>query len=225
MHQSIDKKKTILIYLILLLILSTFNNKRIKEQKINLTRVAIINVSGLSENKNLQIIDEINKLINKNIFFINKKKINKIISRYNLVEQYSVRKLYPSTINIIIKPTPLIAAKDNNPKVFIGSNGKLIYDEYTRKELPILFGEFNSRKFLEFKKIITNSDFEFSEFKSIVFHSSKRWDIKTKDNILIKLPNQNTSEALRNAFIILRDNKFEINSIIDLRIPNKIIKQ
>ena len=225
MHQSIDKKNTILIYLILLLILSTFNNKRIKEQKISLTRVAIINVSGLSENKNLQIIDEINKLINKNIFFINKKKINKIISRYNLVEQYSVRKLYPSTINIIIKPTPFIVAKDNNPKVFIGSNGKLIYDEYTRKELPILFGEFNSEKFLEFKKIITNSDFKFSEFKSIVFHSSKRWDIKTKNDILIKLPNQNTSEALRNAFIILRDNKIEINSVIDLRIPNKIIKQ
>ena len=75
MHQSIDKKNKVLLYLILLLILSTINNKKIDNQNKNLTKVTIINVSGLSEDKNLQIINKINKLINKNIFFINKKKL------------------------------------------------------------------------------------------------------------------------------------------------------
>ena len=225
MHQSIDKKNKVLLYLILLLILSTINNKKIDNQNKNLTKVTIINVSGLSEDKNLQIINKINKLINKNIFFINKKKINNIISGYNLVEQYSAKKVYPSTINIKIKPAKLIAVKNDDPKIFIGSNGKLIFDENMKKELPILFGEFNSKKFLEFSNVIKNSDFQFSDFKSIVFYVSKRWDIKTNNNILIKLPEKDIPEALKNAFMILKNNKLEINRVIDLRIPNRIIKQ
>jgi cell division protein FtsQ len=225
MHQSIDKKNKVLLYLILLLILSTINNKKIDNQNKNLTKVTIINVSGLSEDKNLQIINKINKLINKNIFFINKKKINNIISGYNLVEQYSAKKVYPSTINIKIKPAKLIAVKNDDPKIFIGSNGKLIFDENMKKELPILFGEFNSKKFLEFRNVIKNSDFQFSDFKSIVFYVSKRWDIKTNNNILIKLPEKDIPEALKNAFMILKNNKLEINRVIDLRIPNRIIKQ
>ena len=225
MHQSIDKKNKVVRYLILLLILSTINNKKIDNQNKNLTKVTIINVSGLSEDKNLQIINKINKLINKNIFFINKKKINNIISGYNLVEQYSAKKVYPSTINIKIKPAKLIAVKNDDPKIFIGSNGKLIFDENMKKELPILFGEFNSKKFLEFSNVIKNSDFQFSDFKSIVFYVSKRWDIKTNNNILIKLPEKDIPEALKNAFMILKNNKLEINRVIDLRIPNRIIKQ
>ena len=142
-----------------------------------------------------------------------------------MVEQYSAKKVYPSTINIKIKPAKRIAVKNDDTKIFIGSNGKLIFDENMKKELPILCGEFNSKKFLEFRNVIKNSDFQFSDFKSIVFYVSKRWDIKTNNNILIKLPEKDIPEALKNAFMILKNNKLEINRVIDLRIPNRIIKQ
>ena len=51
------------------------------------------------------------------------KKIKKVISRYNIIEEYSIKKIYPSTININIKPTKLVARLSGNDQL-VGANGK-----------------------------------------------------------------------------------------------------
>ena len=225
MHQSIDKRNKIVIYLIFLILLSTTDNKFLKSQKINAVAINKIDVSGLSNNDNLQITNKLKELLFKNILFVTQENIYKIISQYNLVESYSVKKIYPKRIDIKIKPTRFIAKISGNNKFLIGSNGKLIESEITNETLPFLFGEFNSEKFLKFKRIIENSEFKFIDFKSIFFYSSNRWDILTIDDILIKLPEKNLTETLRVAHKIIKDDKFKHNRVIDLRISNHIIVQ
>ena len=223
MLQLIDKKKKILIYIILLIILSTTSNISLENQKNTSVLIDTINVSGLSNNTNLEIAQKLNHLLFKNIFFINQESIKKIISQYNLVESYRVKKIYPGEINVEIEPTRLVARISGNNQLFIGSNGKLIENKEVNKTLPFLFGEFNSKKFLEFKKIIENSEFKFYDLKSIFFYPSNRWDILTINDILIKLPESNINETLRIAYNILKDDKFKNNRIIDLRITNHVI--
>jgi len=225
MHQSIDKKNKIIIYLIFLILLSTIGNKSLEFQKIDTVTINMIDVSGLSNNNNLQITNKLKGLLFKNILFITQDNINKIISQYNLVESYSVKKIYPKRIDIKIEQTKFIAKISGNNKFLIGSNGKLVENEITNETLPFLFGEFNSKKFLKFKRIIENSEFKFMDFKSIFFYSSNRWDILTIDNILIKLPEKNLSETLRVAHKIIKNDEFKNNSVIDLRISNQIIVQ
>ena len=169
MHQLIDKKNKIAIYLIFLIILSTTNNKSLEFQNDYSVKIKKFYVSGLSTNNNQQIEDKLNKLLFGNIFFINQESIKKIISQYNLVESYRVKKIYPGEINVEIEPTRLVARISGNNQLFIGSNGKLIENKEVNKTLPFLFGEFNSKKFLEFKKIIENSEFKFYDLKSIFF--------------------------------------------------------
>ena len=94
MHQLTDKKNKVLIYLIFLIILSTTNNKSLNIQKNYSTTINKISVSGLSNKQNLQITNKINKLLIRNIFFINEEDIDNIISEYNLVEKYSAKKIY-----------------------------------------------------------------------------------------------------------------------------------
>ena len=202
MHQLIDKKKRILIYLIFLIVLSTINNKSIQSYKVSFDKTNKINVTGLSESNNLKIAGELKQSIIKNVFLINKRSINKILSQYNIIENFSVKKIYPSEIKISIKQTNFIARISQDKNLLVGENGKLIENENTNKELPFIFGEFETEKFLKFKKYIDSSKFEFSYFKSIFFHRYNRWDILTVDNILIK---------------------FENVSVIDLRIANQII--
>ena len=84
MHQLIDKKNKIAIYLIFLIILSTTNNKSLEFQNDYSVKIKKFYVSGLSNNNNQQIEDKLNKLLFKNIFFINQKSIKKIISQYNI---------------------------------------------------------------------------------------------------------------------------------------------
>ena len=223
MHQLVDKKNKILVYLIFYVALCTISNKSIQTQKNFSTKIDVIKVFGLSKAYNLEIAKKLDILLFKNIFFIKKANINEIILEYNLVEKYNVKKIYPKYIKVDIQQTKFVAQIKGKQSFLIGSNGKLIDNNNTNEKLPFLFGEFDSKIFLEFKSIVDESDFEFNDFKSIYFFPSRRWDIKTKNNIIIKLPYENLTEVLKTANAIIKNFKFNNDKVIDLRIPNNVI--
>ena len=222
MHQLIDKKNKIIIYLLLLLILSTTTGKFTENQKSHSSSVNKINIVGLSKINNSKISNELNSLFYKNILLVGKEDVQKVISEYNIIEEYSVKKVYPSTININIKPTKFVARLPKND-LLVGANGKLIEDKENNEILPYIFGEFNSENFLTFKKNIVLSKFTFIKFKTLYFFSSNRWDILTNDNILIKLPQDNLLESLNLAHIMMSSNEFKDKNLIDLRMKNHLI--
>ena len=222
MHQLIDKKIKIIIYLLLLFILSTTSGKFLENQNNYLTTVNQINIEGLSKFDNSKIYNQLNNLSYKNILLVGKQEIQIVINKYNIIEEYSVKKIYPSTININIKPTELIARLSNNNQL-VGANGKLIENKENKEILPYIFGEFNSKDFLNFKRKILQSKFTFTNFKTLYFFPSNRWDILTNDNILIKLPQDNISESLNLAYKIIGNKDFKNTDLIDLRVNNHLI--
>jgi len=222
MHQLIDKKNKIIIYLLLLLTLSTTNGKFAENQNNLSSTINHINIKGLSEINNSKIYNELNNLFYKNILLIGKEEIQRVISKYNIIEEYNIKKIYPSTININIKPTKFVARLSSSDQL-IGSNGKLIEDIENSQILPYIFGEFKSKEFLEFKKNITESKFIFTNLKTLYFFPSNRWDILTSDDILIKLPQDNYSELLDLAYKIIGNNDFKNKNLIDLRVNNHLI--
>jgi cell division protein FtsQ len=222
MHQLVDKKNKIIIYLISLLILSTTNGKFVKNKNVYFSTINQINIKGLSNTDNKKIYNELNSLYYQNILFVGKKEIQRVISKYNIIEEYNIKKIYPSTININIKPTKFIAKLSNNDQL-VGANGKLIEDRDNNEILPYIFGEYNSRDFLIFKNNINKSKFTFTEFKTLYFFPSNRWDILTNDDILIKLPQENFSMALNLAHKIISNDNLENKKLIDLRVNNHLI--
>ena len=220
MHLSTDKKNKIIIYLIFLFILSTTNGKFTVSQN---NYSSTINIQGLSNSENTKILNELNNLFYKNILFINKKVISNIISKYNIIEEYNIKRIYPSTINIKIKPTKYLARTSNDNQLLVGANGKLIKDKKKTEILPYIFGEFNSTDFLTFKKNIEQSKFIFTDFKTLYFFPSNRWDVLTNSDILIKLPQDNFLKSLNLAYKIINNNEFQNKKIIDLRINNHLI--
>lgn len=222
MHQLIDKKNKIIIYVLFLLILSTTNEKFTNNQNTYSSKIKQINIEGLSNTYNKKIFGELHDLFYKNIFQVSKKEIQNVINEYNIIHQYSIKKIYPSTININIKPTKFVARLSSNDQL-IGENGKLIEDKDNIDKLPYIFGEFNSKDFLAFKRNITQSKFAFIKFKTLYFFPSNRWDILTDDDILIKLPQDNIPKSLNLAYKIISSNDFKNISIIDLRMKNHLI--
>tara|TARA_B100000780_G_scaffold92325_1_gene63960 strand:+ start:6711 stop:7388 length:678 start_codon:yes stop_codon:yes gene_type:complete len=223
MHQSIGKKNKVGLYIILLLILSTTSAKFPDDKKKYSIKIDKIKVIGLSNNKNLEIKNDLSSIFYQNIFTLKKKEINKIIRKHNIIEEYNIKKIYPSTLIVNIKPTKFVAKTTNVNQVIVGSNGKLITSVQSNKILPHIFGEFNSKEFLKFKKNIEQSNFNFSEFKKIYFFPSNRWDILTTDDILIKLTKNNVPESLNMAYKIITSTHFKDKNIIDLRIKNHLI--
>ena len=222
MHQSIDKKNKIIIYLLLLFILSTTSVRFFETQNIYISKVNKINIKGLINADSSKILSELNDLFYKNILLVNKEEIQKVMNKYNIIEEYSIKKVYPSTININIKPTKLVARLSSNNQL-VGANGKLIIGNRNNEKLPYIFGEFNSEDFLNIKKKIEQSNFTFTQFKILYFFPSNRWDILTYDNILIKLPRNNITKSLDLAHKIIISNDLKNKNFIDLRMNNILI--
>tara|TARA_B100000795_G_C22698580_1_gene398648 strand:- start:331 stop:1008 length:678 start_codon:yes stop_codon:yes gene_type:complete len=223
MHQSRDKKNKIIIYLIFLFILSTTSGNFKKKQTNYSLKINEFNVEGLSFDQNLKIQNELDSIFYQNILVLKKDKIYKIFNKYNIIEEYSVKKIYPSKLDVKIKPTKLIAKVFNNSQLILGANGKLISNKQDEKIPSHIYGKFNSKNFLELKENVEVSKFNFVEFKTMYFFPSNRWDILTVNNILIKLPQKNMLHSLNLAHKIIANEQFAGKNVIDLRVKNHLI--
>ena len=227
MLQLIDRKLKIFFYLILFLLLSTQITKD-KDIEISfITNLNNLEVIGLSEKNNHKVYQSLKFLLTKNIFFINKNEFENILKKNNLVESFYIKKIYPNLIKIKIEQTKLLSITNKNgKKFFIGSNGKLIPGnqvEASYNELPFVYSKSNYINFIKLKKIIDESEFQFEQIESFYYFPSNRWDIKTKDGYLIKLPEENIEESLKFALLIKINEEFKDKKIIDLRISNNIV--
>ena len=220
MHQR--KGKKILIYFFLLLLVGSINNIGLSNFKFK--EIDNINVVGLNDYENVILLQKIKDLNLGNIFLINKKEIINLINKNTLVEKYNVSKKYPSSLDINIQKTKFLARINNNGKVFlVGSNGKLSKNDFSNNELPFIFGKPDINEFLNFKKIIDQSNFPYNEITNLYFFPSKRWDLEIRNNRIIKLSQNFTKESLELVLKFLHDNDFKDNKIVDARIKNQII--
>ena len=220
MHQR--KSKKILIYFFLIIAISSINNLYLNNLKFN--NISDIKISGLSKKENNILFQEIKKINLGNIFFISRNEISNLINANSLIENYEVKKNYPSTIYIKIKKTNFYAKINiNNETFLIGSNGKLSPNDFQNKDLPFIFGKPDIKEFLNFKNIIDQSKFSYYQIKNLYFYPSKRWDLKMKNNILLKLKNNLTIEYLNNLYEFLEQDNIEKFTIVDARLKNQII--
>ena len=220
MHQQ--KGKKIIIYLSLFLIVGSINNTVLS--KIRFDTIKNIQISGLNQNQNTNILESIKELNLKNIFFLNGVEISKIISSNNLVENYEIFKKYPYALDIKIERTDFLAKINNNGKIFlIGTNGKLSDVKFLDKELPFIFGKPKIDEFIKFTNIIDQSKLSFNQVKNLYFFPSKRWDLELKNNVILKLSKDHTKLSLDQAFEILNDNNLNDIKVVDARIKNQIV--
>ena len=220
MHQR--KSKKILIYFFLLIIFSSISNNSINN--FNLSKIQNVNISGLDKKDNMIAMNKVKNLNLGNIFFIDKNEIEELFESNSLIEKYEVFKKYPSTININVEKTNFFAKINNNGKFFlIGSNGKLTPAEDFNYELPYIFGKLNINEFLKFKQIIEKSKFNYKQIDNLYFFPSNRWDIKLKEDILLKLPRNFTVKKLNHLYEFLENNNEKNFGVVDYRVENQII--
>ena len=220
MHQQVNKK--IFLYILLFLIVATFNNRNLNN--IDLTKVDKILIEGLDEKKNSQLVDKLKFLREQNIFFLDNIRIKETIESSNLVEKYSVFKLYPSSLNVsIIKTNFLAYTKKDGNNYLLGSNGKLIKTSELNQNLPLIFGDFKIKNFFELKDFMNEVNFEFKDVKNLFFFKSGRWDIETQYGLLIKLPKKEIKRSLQIFLDFIEVNDLSEIKEIDLRQHNQII--
>ena len=217
MRLSTDKKIKIYFYLILFLLFSTFYNSNLKlyinsEFKIN---------SIENKNENMKIYD-LNYLLNKNIFNIDKKLLSQKLSSNNILRSYEIKKVYPNTLKInLVKSNPIAKIIHNESFIYLGDNGKVFNYSQVNYQIPEIVGKINLGYINKIIKIINYSSFNLDKIKTIKIFPSNRFDLTFSNNSTIKFPENVDQKFMEYAFIFHKNNIY--NKSIDLRIRNKII--
>ncbi len=226
MLRSIDKKIKIIFYILLILFLSTFNNINIHKLKKNFFLIEDIKINGVNEKLTLDINSKLKKYLRSNLLLLDKNYIQNDMNQFPFIESYTIFKKYPSQIILNIKETELIAKTfDNNKIQYVGSNGKIIGENYYKntKKLPKVFGNFKTPELLRVFLSLENNDFILSEITDLYYFNSGRWDIKFKNDLLIKLPISKLDNSINIAKKFIEKEKITGNITIDLRVANQVI--
>ena len=216
-------KKRSFIALFLLIILSTYNFT------LNPNFITNLNIKKIKV-KNNEIIndDEIKKklsfLYETNILFSDLDTIEKKIKEIDFIESFKIKKVYPNEIQITIREKkPIAIIQNKKKKKYFTSTGDLIdfIDLKRFENLPLVYGDKES--FAGIHNNLKSLNFPITKIKKFYLFESKRWDLLTTKNQLIKLPIENYDKSLVN-FMTLKDKiNFTEYKIFDYRIKDQLI--
>ena len=119
-------KKSLLGLIMLFILLSTYkpNLSIISNLNLNVKAISIENTFTLDDD---EIKTKLNFLYDENLFFLDLDKIKQYLKQETFIESYTLKKIYPSTLKIIItekKPIAILQNKKN--KFYISDKGDLI---------------------------------------------------------------------------------------------------
>ncbi len=225
MLQSISKHKLYL-YLFFLVFLSSIFNFKFLENYQDMFSLKSININGVSYKEKKYIEEELKKLKNTSIFNITENNVLEILTNFNFIESINVKKIIPSSININLSKTSILAKTFiNGEEFYIGKNGKFINSNqvFEKHETATVFGEFKIKEFLNLYNILKNQKLEIGNIEQYYYFKNRRWDLVFSNGLVLKLPNKNKSDSIK-IYKQLLDNDYLINTkIIDLRVINQII--
>ncbi len=222
MPLKIDKNLRFFVYSFILIFLTSINNYNLYNKK--LFNISQIEVNGFSENKNTLIKNEIRNTLDNNIFFVKKKKFEKLINR-NDTKDLFIKKIYPNKLIINFTPAkPICIILLKGDKIILGDNGKKLNIKSIKKKLPIVSGSENIDSIFKVVNLLRLSKLDYDKIKRIILFKSGRFDIDLDSELLIKFPIKYTEETINHTSRLLKDKKFINSKVIDLRLKNRIIK-
>ena len=220
MPQKKGNKLNFILYILLILALSSINNYNNK----NIFIIKHISVNGFSDEKNKIVKNDVQTIFGKNIIFLEKNNFEKFINR-NDTKDLTVKKIFPNKILINFIPAkPISVIEKQNNKIILGDNGKILNFKINENDFPIVTGSENISHIFEVINLLISSKFDYNSIKNIVFFKSGRFDIKLKNEVLIRFPINYSKEVINYGSDLLNNKKFVNSKTIDLRINNRIIK-
>ena len=215
-------KKRIVIAIALLILFSTITAQlKIEITKFNLKKIQIKNNSILNEK---DIKELLIPFYEKNLIFLSYSEIEKALMQNSFIESFNIRKKYPQSLHIeIFEKQPVAILFNKKEKFYLSDKSELIrfIKDPKFKDLPYVIGE--PKKFKILLENLKKLNFPINSVKKYVLYESNRWDIEIKNNQIIKLPEVNYNDSLKNYLSLANKNEFKKYKVFDFRINNQLI--
>ena len=215
-------KKRVLFASIIFIFLSTYTSKinNSLDRNIKIEKITIENNKILDDQT---IKKKISFLYEENLFFLNNKKIISKLQELDFIDSIEIKKIYPNQIKVKIFEKQLIAIIQNKKeKNYYTNKGLINYKKLNGfEDLPVVFGD--NKSFEIFYNDLVKIDFPISDIKKFYLFESKRWDIITLENQIIKLPIKNYDLSLKNFIKLKNQTNFRKYKTFDYRINDQLI--
>ena len=191
----------------------------------NLNKIEVIGLKNLNKD---EILIFFNKFKNNSIFLVPVKEISNEIKKNKWIKEVNIINDYKNTLKVNIKEeTPIGIYENNNQKILFSKNLvilEILGKDHDYKNLISFYGE---NSIINSKHLISKIDQDIKQMiQSLIFVENRRWNIKLKNKITLKLPEKNLEEAIINykkIYSNLSNKDLKDIEIIDLRIPNQAI--
>ena len=176
-----------------------------------------------------QYLDEVTKskvielILNKNLFFLDKKELIKILYQNKWVKKIEINQKLPDTIFINITEYRPLAYYELNKDIYILNSGYVplaINNSIDISALIRLKNVEDLKKFKIFYEIISNQSIFFSELKEVHYIYDNRWNVVLKNNQIIKFGNYDLKEQIKNVNFFAKEKKIRV---LDLRIKDRLV--
>ena len=216
-------KKSLLGLVIIFILLTTYTPKFnfIISSNLYIKKIKIENNSIIRSDK---IKKKLSFLYRENLFFLNIRDIEKNLKSETFIESFSIKKIYPNTLKlIIVEKKPIAILHNKKKKLYISNKGNLInfVDIKVYNDLPTVFG--NGERFYSLYQDLQNLRFPLEKIKSFYFFESGRWDLVMYDDKVIKLPTSDYLSSLKNFMLSKTNSNFDSYKIFDYRIKGQLI--
>ena len=216
-------KKKFLIAVFLLILLSTYKFQT------NFSLIPNLFIKKITIENN-HIIDEENIkkklafLYDTNLFSLKTENIKIRLNEIDFIESYEIKKVYPNKIRIrVFEKKPIAVLQHKKNKFFFTNNGGTanFLDLKEFQNLPVVFGD--KKSFDIFYKNLIAINFPINEIKNFYLFDSKRWDLVTIKNQIIKLPINEYDKSLLNYLNLKDQANFKKFKTFDYRIKEQLI--
>ncbi len=215
-------KKRIVISVVVLIAFTTITSKQeIVISKFNLKKIEVEN-NFLLEEKDIKKL--LGAFYDQNLIILKNSEIEKTLLQNTFIDGFNIKKKYPHTLKIkIFEKKPIAILINKKRKFYISEKIELINYVYlpNYNNLPYILG--NADDFKIFYNNLNKINFPFDQIKKFTLYETKRWDLETKNNIIIKLPPKNYLKSIENFLSIKEEKNVKKYKVFDYRVNNQLI--
>ena len=195
----------------------------------NFFKVKDIKIVGTEKTNPYELKQILSSNLN-NLITFDKDHAKSLLEKVGWVKRANIKKIYPNTISInIIESDPFAIFYSNQDIFLIDIDGEIISPNPDINKYESLLTVRGEKAEVKLSEIIKEININFPEVRNKVngleFVDKRRWNLFLSNDLLIKLPDKEINESLKNLKKLFADKQILDSNIIevDLRIKGRAV--
>ena len=190
-------------------------------------RISSISVAGQLQVGREDILSTVGVRARSSLLFLDAVAARARLKTNPWIAEATVLKLYPDRLHIAITERDAFALWQNDRKIWVIAEDGVVLESYATDQfssLPLVVGIGAELKAREFLSLVDKYPALRAQLYASILVSERRWNLKLKNGIDVRLPESGIEHALDTLVELDREKKLLSRDIvaIDLRLPDRV---